>query len=128
MPIQWTAEQVFGLAPDENSRRVSRRMAGPEKWLMMGHTCGTVWGELPVKNKPSIQTAVRLADPVFTCSCGNRRSPCDHAISLLLMWAEASDSFRRIELPDWARARLDDIPSFDQSNRSPSDVPYQDSH
>lgn len=121
MPLHWTAEQVLSLAPDENSRRVSRRMAGPEKWLALGSAPGIVWGEFPIKGKPSIETAVRLADPVFTCTCISKRAPCDHAISLLLVWAEAPDSFQSLAVPDWASARLGVIPPFGLNHQVSSD-------
>src|SRR5688572_3846840 len=96
-PIQWTADSIYSLVPGENSRRVSRRMAGPEKWLMLGTASDLIWGEFPSKNKPSVYTSIRLAEPIISCSCGGRRSPCEHAIGLLLLWAEVPDAFQSVE-------------------------------
>lgn len=117
MSIQWTADQIYSLNVDEKSRRISRRMAGSEKWLALGRTTDTIWGEFPVKNKPSIQTAVQLADPIFYCTCRSRYIPCDHAISLLLMWIESPDAFPLLKAPDWSNL----ISVNDQSDRA-SDV------
>lgn len=121
MNVTWTAEQVSTFAPDENSRRASRRLAGPEKWSVLGAGPVIVWGMLPVKDKPPIQTAVRLADPVFACSCGNRRTPCDHALGLLMLWVEDPATFQTVPLPEWVQGKLTSTAPFGaDASASPS--------
>ena len=85
MHILWTPEQALGLAPDRYSLKMGRTFAQPDRWSNLGCNQQAAWGEFPVSGKPPFRTRLNLAELRFDCSCFNRKFPCTHSVSLLLL-------------------------------------------
>ena len=61
--MDWTTEQILGLAPDQFTLRAGRGIADPHKWLALYQEGTTFWGIFPNGNKKAVETAVFPAKP-----------------------------------------------------------------
>ncbi|MFC7885324.1 SWIM zinc finger family protein [Streptomyces sp. NPDC057376] len=104
--VRWTADQVLALAPDAASRRAGGRLATVGPWSEMGSSEeGTVWGLCQGSGSRPYRTVVDIADvsgPAYTCGCPSNKSPCKHALGLLLLWAGGDGAVPAGEPPGWA--------------------------
>jgi uncharacterized Zn finger protein len=101
--VSWTVEQVLGLAPDAWAARAARDLAMARKWRAAATNVehGAVWGEYQGSGSQPYATAVDLAGPGFKCSCPSRKSPCKHALGLMLLAASGDAPLPAAEPPDW---------------------------
>ncbi|CAM5449116.1 hypothetical protein GCM10010299_06110 [Streptomyces tanashiensis] len=103
MGVRWTAEQVLALAPDEASRRAGSELGTAGPWSETGSGEDAVWGLCKGRGSTPYRTVVDTTGPAYSCGCPSRRSPCKHALGLLLLRAAdgiaAEDSS---PAPDWA--------------------------
>ncbi|HYP46468.1 MAG TPA: SWIM zinc finger family protein [Propionibacteriaceae bacterium] len=84
----WERERVLALTPLPSARTAARELALPGRWTSSGATSRAVWGECLGSAGTTYQTAVELTEPAaYSCSCPSRRSPCKHAVGLLLLWS-----------------------------------------
>ncbi|MQY16777.1 hypothetical protein SRB5_69800 [Streptomyces sp. RB5] len=105
---RWTGDQVLALATDTASRQAAGHLAVPASWRGCGAGADSVWGQYEGGGSSPYRTAVDLTGPAYSCGCPSRKSPCKHALALLLLWS-------RGEVPDaagpadwageWLRAR-----------------------
>ncbi|MFE3638212.1 SWIM zinc finger domain-containing protein [Streptomyces sp. NPDC059168] len=104
--VRRTAEEVLALAPDAASRKAGSRLGTAGPWSGTGSGEGTVWGLCEGSGSRPYRTVVDLAGtagPGYKCSCPSRRSPCKHALGLLLLWADGEGSVPvAAGPPDWA--------------------------
>ncbi|WP_344602689.1 SWIM zinc finger family protein [Streptomyces glaucus] len=104
--VRWTAERVLALAPDDASRKAGGRLGAAGPWSGTGSSGeGAVWGLCKGGGSEPYQTVVDLADasgPAYQCSCPSRKSPCKHALGLLLLWAGGDGAVPPGQVPDWA--------------------------
>ncbi|MFC0601134.1 SWIM zinc finger family protein [Streptomyces palmae] len=87
---RWTAEQVLALAPDTASRIAGGELGTAGPWSGTGSDAQSVWGLCQGGGSAPYQTVVDLegaGGPGYRCGCRSRRSPCEHALGLLLLWA-----------------------------------------
>lgn len=91
--MDWTTEQILGLAPDQFTLRAGRGLANPKKWIALHKESNIVWGIYPNGRNKSGETAVYL--PTFTtiCTCNGRKIPCRHSLALLQLWQQQADKF-----------------------------------
>ncbi|GAA3557257.1 SWIM zinc finger family protein [Microlunatus spumicola] len=86
-PVEvWSRAQVLAAAPDDASRRAATPLTATRLWSESGRGAeGLLWGRC----RGSATYAV-VADPgrSYACSCPSRKSPCKHALALLLRWAD----------------------------------------
>lgn len=99
--MEWTAEAVLALAPDEASARAARGLVSPAKWPTLGADAAAVWGECQGSGSKPYQTQVDLQGPAFRCSCPSRKFPCKHGLALLLMRAADPGRFGAGPPPAW---------------------------
>jgi hypothetical protein len=99
----WTSEQVLGLSQHDYHIKTSREMAFAHKWQALGYKEGLIWGTIPVKDKPGIQTRVALGPLHFACSCTSYQHPCNHALGILLLYLSKPQAFQTIDPPLWAQ-------------------------
>lgn len=109
MHILWTPEQALGLAPDRYSLKMGRTFAQPDRWSNLGYNQQAAWGEFPVSGKPPFRTTLNLAELRFDCTCFNRKFPCTHSLSLLLLLIEQPEIFTPSPPPDWVTAWLKNL-------------------
>ncbi|MFI8088119.1 SWIM zinc finger family protein [Streptomyces sp. NPDC086080] len=133
--VRRTADQVLGLAPDAASRRAGRELGAAGSWSATGRSAeGTVWGVCEGPGGTPYRTLVDLSDasgPAYTCSCPSAKSPCEHALGLLLLRAGGEEAVPRAEVPEWAEQwvmgrragtggrRRTDVPGSPQGSAGP---------
>ncbi|MFJ5589029.1 SWIM zinc finger family protein [Streptomyces noursei] len=93
---RWTTDRVRALAPDAASHAAAARLARTGRWSAVGAAGDAVWGVCGASGATAheaqqYQTVVDLNGPAFECSCPSRRSPCKHALGLLLRWVAPAD-------------------------------------
>jgi hypothetical protein len=80
-------EQVLALAPDPAAARAARMLAHPGPWSDLGAAGDLIWGHCRGSASTPYRTVVDLGGPASRCSCPSRKTPCKHALGLLLLWA-----------------------------------------
>ena len=102
----WPREQVLSLAPDRASVVAASALAGTRTWLGVGTDAKALWGSCVGGRGQLYQTIVDLiAPPAYVCSCPSRKTPCKHALALLLQWSDGSVPID--EPPPYATSWLD---------------------
>jgi hypothetical protein len=98
---RWSTAQVLALTPDPAARQAGQGLATSLRWPKSGYTVDptVVWGLYRGSGKNPYQTCVDLAGPAYSCSCPSRKSPCKHAIGLLLLWS--AGGVGPAEAPAW---------------------------
>ncbi|MBB1255073.1 SWIM zinc finger family protein [Streptomyces sp. OF3] len=125
--VRWTAERLLALAPDAASRRAGEGLAAADHWSDTGEQGETLWGLCQGGGGRTYRTAVDLAGPAYRCDCPSRKSPCKHALGLLLLSAGSGTPAADARRPEWVvrwaadrRARTD-APTARQAGRVPAD-------
>lgn len=105
--MDWTTEQILGLAPDQFTLRASQGIAHRQKWMALHQDGATLWGIFPNGKHKDGQTAVFLPSLSLTCSCNSRKFPCRHELALLQLWQQQSSLFTSLppvkQLAAWAK-------------------------
>ncbi|MEU4097575.1 SWIM zinc finger family protein [Streptomyces sp. NPDC026673] len=106
---RWTADQVLALAPDVSSRKAGTGLAVAARWSGTGASGTAVWGLCAGGGGTPYRTVVDTAGPGCSCGCPSRKSPCKHALGLLLLWAggEVGAAAHGGGRPDWVTEWLD---------------------
>ncbi|MFF7773508.1 SWIM zinc finger family protein [Streptomyces tanashiensis] len=102
MGVRRTAEQVLALAPDEASRRAGSELGTAGSWSETGCDEGAVWGLCKGGGSTPYRTVVDTTGPAYSCGCPSRKSPCKHALGLLLLRAADGIAAEDSPAPDWA--------------------------
>ncbi|WP_369146033.1 SWIM zinc finger family protein [Streptomyces sp. R44] len=102
MGVRRTAEQVLALAPDEASRRAGSKLGTAGPWSETGSGDGAVWGLCKGGGSTPYRTVVDTTGPAYSCGCPSRKSPCKHALGLLLLQAADGIAAEDAAAPDWA--------------------------
>ncbi|WP_162907554.1 SWIM zinc finger family protein, partial [Allorhizocola rhizosphaerae] len=97
-PSRWSFEQVQALAPDPASFIAARRLS--RTISEAGGDGSVIWGLCKGSGKLPYKTCVEVSRPAFKCSCPSRKSPCKHALGLLLAWVEGA--IPDASAPEWA--------------------------
>jgi len=103
---------VLALAPDAASAAAGREQAFPAWWTGVGASDAAVWGAC----RGTYRTCAEPDGPAFRCSCPSRKSPCKHALGLLLLWAQGA--VPTAAEPEWVRTWL-----ADRAQRAPRRTP-----
>lgn len=96
-----TTEQVLALAPDTASGKAGQGLANPGKWVSLGRSGRSVWGECQGSGKRPYRTQADLSGPAFHCSCPSRKFPCKHGLGLLLLLAANPARGSEAAAPPW---------------------------
>ncbi|MFC5234242.1 SWIM zinc finger family protein [Pseudonocardia zijingensis] len=97
-------ERVLALAPDPASAAAGRAQAAPERWSGLGAAGTVVWGLCRGSRPDPYRVAVDRGEPAYACTCPSRKSPCKHALGLLLL--RDRGAVPDADEPEWVRARL----------------------
>jgi hypothetical protein len=101
MSMVWNAEQVVALAPDAASAKAGSALANKSKWVTLGRSEQSVWGECQGSGKNPYQTQIDISEPAFNCSCPSRKFPCKHGLGLFLLLVAQNSAFSQNEPPAW---------------------------
>ena len=95
---------MLALASDASSQQAAPPLASRRSWALTGAAePGLVWGEYLGSAAAPYRTAVDLSGPAYRCSCPSRKSPCKHALALLLLWSDGSVAAGD-DPPEWVAA------------------------
>jgi hypothetical protein len=98
---EWDRARVLALAPDASSITSALELVRLGRWSEAGQSAAAnpadpadsramVWGRFPGSSPMPYQTVVGIgAPPQWSCSCPSRKSPCKHALALLLLFSDA---------------------------------------
>ncbi len=105
--LNWTEEQLLGLALDSFTIQAARGLAKPEKWHSLGRVQDGAWCILThAKNKEPIQTMLLFQDMTLWCTCRATKAPCNHGLTLMLMLVNQTDAFETaVSPPTWFLAK-----------------------
>ncbi|MFK8022652.1 MAG: SWIM zinc finger domain-containing protein [Ilumatobacter sp.] len=84
----WTTEQVEAVAPSPAAVTAARSLATPTRWSGTGADERVLWGSCQGSGAEPYDTMVDHVGVGFRCTCPSRKTPCKHAIALLLLWAQ----------------------------------------
>lgn len=90
----WDRTSVLALSPDTSSSVAADKLAARGRWLDHGvgqtESGDTVaWGICQGSAASAYQAVVAPGPPPrHNCSCPSRKSPCKHALALLLLWSD----------------------------------------
>ncbi|MEM9671884.1 MAG: SWIM zinc finger family protein [Bacteroidota bacterium] len=120
--MQWTEEQILELAPDAASVKAGKKQANLSKWLRLGATENSLWGEVQGSGSTPYQTRIDLRQIGYKCTCPSRKFPCKHAIGLLLLRARSADAFTETTPPDWVADWLNQREKREERKANPKPV------
>lgn len=75
------------MAPSPAAVTAAQPLATPQRWSGTGADDRVVWGSCQGSGAEPYDTAVDHVGVGFRCTCPSRKSPCKHALALLLLWA-----------------------------------------
>ena len=76
------------MAPKPAAVTAARPLSTPTRWSGLGADERVVWGSCQGSGSEPYDTTVDHVTVGFHCTCPSRRTPCKHALALLLMWAQ----------------------------------------
>ena len=92
-------EQVLALAPDASSAAAGEKLGTPASWQNLGANEDAYWGEC--QGGALYQVRVARTDLAAHCRCPSRKSPCKHALGLLVLAATTPQALTATEAPEW---------------------------
>jgi hypothetical protein len=107
----------LGLAQHDYQVKTSRELAAAHRWQNLSFDDQGIWAEIPIKDKPAIQTNVCLTPLSLGCTCVSYHAPCQHALGLLLLWLEHPEVFTKKETPGWITwSEIDEVSEISEAN------------
>ena len=85
---RWTVEQVEAIAPTPAAMTAARPLVTSTQWVTVGADDRALWGVCRGSGAEPYDTMVDHVGVGFSCTCPSRRSPCKHALGLLLLWVQ----------------------------------------
>jgi hypothetical protein len=83
---RWSIEQVESVAPSAAAVTAAQPLASPARWAGLGADNVALWGSCQGSGSEPYDTMVDHQHVGFTCTCPSRKTPCKHALALLLLW------------------------------------------
>src|SRR5262245_41931014 len=104
---RWTVEQVVAVAPNPQSVAAAEPLAIPARWSTTGGDERALWGRCRGSGAEPYETAVDHVEVAWRCTCPSRKSPCKHALALLLLWIRGGvpEASRPAGVAAWIDAR-----------------------
>jgi hypothetical protein len=88
--MTYSRDQVLATAPDAAAAKAGLGQASPVRWSGCGHNEQALWGECQGSGQRPYRTQAAGDDGSTKCSCPSRKSPCKHALGLLLLHADGA--------------------------------------
>lgn len=108
MSKRWSVEQVESIASNPAAITNAQPLSTPNRWAGLGADDRVVWGSCQGSGAEPYDTAVDHVSVGFRCTCPSRKTPCKHALALLLMWAQGQvpDGVPSAKVEAWIGRRL----------------------
>ena len=102
--MEFSEQEIEGLAPDESSIRSGKGLANPASWQEVGEENGFLWGLCKGSGSKPYQVRVDASQQEvgFKCSCPSRKIPCKHVLGLLFLRAIAGKELGG-SCPEWVK-------------------------
>lgn len=95
------------LAPDTATFSRARSVAKPKKWRLLQANTKFAWGECKSSGVQYYKTVTDLSKLTTHCTCPSRKTPCKHALALLMLLYNQVEFFQMTEdMPDWVKLNL----------------------
>jgi uncharacterized Zn finger protein len=78
-----TQDRIAAIAPDAQTIARAQTMAAPHKWRTAGQDEHALWGQC--QGAELYDVVVDLGDLGSRCTCPVRKTPCKHALALLML-------------------------------------------
>ncbi len=104
---RWTVEQVVAVAPSPQSVASAEPLALPAHWASAGADERALWGRCRGSGAEPYETTVDHVEVAWRCTCPSRKTPCKHALALLLLWIRGGvpEAARPAGVAAWIDAR-----------------------
>lgn len=104
---RWSIEQVESVAPSAAAITAAQPLASPTRWTGLGANDAALWGSCQGSGAEPYDTMVDHQHVGFTCTCASRKTPCKHALALLLLWArdQVVDTLPPAHVSNWIDRR-----------------------
>jgi hypothetical protein len=104
----WSVEQVASIAPSASAMTAAQPLATPTRWSNLGADREGVWGSFQGSGAEPYDTMVDHAHLGFSCTCPSRKTPCKHALALLLLWVrgQIADTVTPSHVEAWMQRRV----------------------
>ena len=104
---RWTVEQVVAVAPGPHSVAAAEPLAVAARWSTTGADERALWGRCRGSGAEPYETTVDHVEVAWRCTCPSRKSPCKHALALLLLWIRGGvpEAARPAGVAAWIDAR-----------------------
>lgn len=104
MDDRWSIEQVMAVAPSPSAFAAAQPLADLHRWSGTGADGRAAWGRCRGSGREPYDTMVDHIGVRWRCSCPSRRSPCKHALALLILWArgDVADASPPKAVAGWA--------------------------
>jgi hypothetical protein len=104
---RWTVEQVVAVAAGPQSVAAAEPLAVASRWAMTGADERALWGRCRGSGAEPYDTTVDHVEVAWRCTCPSRKSPCKHALALLLLWIRGGvpEAARPAGVAAWIDAR-----------------------
>lgn len=86
----WTLEHVAAVARSASTVSAAGAVADPAAWSALGVDDALLWGRCRSSAGEPYEVVVDHVEAVSRCTCPSRRTPCKHAVALLLLWVRGS--------------------------------------
>ncbi len=122
MGERWSVEQVESVAPSAAAVSAAQPLATPVRWAGLGADERAVWGSCRGSGAEPYDTMVDHVEVGFACTCPSRKSPCKHALALLLLWVRGQvvDTAAPRSVEAWLQRRS--APRSPRSSIGPPDA------
>jgi hypothetical protein len=103
----WSVEQVASIAPSAAAMTAAQPIATPTRWNGLGAAGQAVWGSFQGSGAEPYDTTVDHGHLGFSCTCPSRKTPCKHALALLLLWVrgQIADTLTPSNVEAWMQRR-----------------------
>ncbi|MDW8213804.1 MAG: SWIM zinc finger family protein [Roseiflexaceae bacterium] len=98
--------RIRAFAGDEAAFRNGQSVARPDRWINPGQHEAALWGEYRGSGATPYRVFVALDDLTAACSCPSRKTPCKHAVGLVLLAVQHPTVVSAAAPPAWVQDRL----------------------
>ena len=119
--IEFTNNQIDGLAPDPASIKAGKSLANISKWKNIGFSDIALWGECQGSGANPYKSQIDSREFVFKCSCPSRKFPCKHGLGLMYLFVASKNSFGN-EIPNWVKEWIESRDSKKQKQEEKKEI------
>ncbi len=98
----WTDEAIICASPDAITYERAKDISSNRYWKDLIGNEQFIAGECQSAGNQLYKTLVELEKPAYYCTCRSEKSPCKHAIALLLIYLKSSHLLNIVsDRPQW---------------------------